>query len=89
MEEIIAGIQERHSYQPLLRRPAGASGDFNGVAKNSFLIKDGKLAGAVTETMISGNFAELLKNLRGISRETVCDGYSVLPWAAFDGITAK
>jgi len=43
----------------------------------------------VTETMISGNFAELLKNLRGISRETVCDGYSVLPWAAFDGIIAK
>ena len=59
------------------------------MAKNSFLIKDGRLAGAVTETMISGNFAELLQNLRGISRETVCDGYSVLPWAAFDGITAK
>lgn len=39
--------------------------------------------------MISGNFAELLKNLHGISRETVCDGYSVLPWAAFDGIIAK
>ena len=49
----------------------------------------GRLAGAVTETMISGNFAALLQNLRGISRETACDGSTVLPWAAFDGVTVK
>lgn len=89
LEEIIAGIKNGILINRFSGGQPGASGDFNGVAKNSFLIKDGKLAGAVTETMISGNFAELLKNLRGISRETVCDGYSVLPWAAFDGIIAK
>ena len=65
------------------RRPARRQRRFNGVAKNSFLIKDGKLAGAVTETTISGNFAELLKNLRGISRG---DGVRWLQCAALGGI---
>lgn len=89
LEELIAGIKNGILINRFSGGEPGPSGDFNGVAKNSFLIRDGRLAGAVTETMISGNFAELLQNLRGISRETVCDGYSVLPWAAFDGITAK
>ena len=89
LEELIAGIKNGILINRFSGGEPGPSGDFNGVAKNSFLIRDGRLAGAVTETMISGNFAELLQNLRGISHETVCDGYSVLPWAAFDGITAK
>ena len=88
-EELIAGIENGILINRFSGGQPGASGDFNGVAKNSFLIKDGRLAGAVTETMISGNFAALLQNLRGISRETACDGSTVLPWAAFDGVTVK
>lgn len=64
-----------------------ANGDFSGVAKNSFLIENGKIAGAVSETMISGNLAALLQNLRGLSVQTVEDGATSLPWAAFDGVT--
>ena len=64
----------------------GTNGDFSGVARNSFLVEDGQIKGAVSETMINGNLAELLNNLNSISRETVEDGYSVLPYMAFDKV---
>ena len=62
------------------------NGDFSGVAKNSFLVEDGEVKGAVSETMISGNLAELLNNLVAISRETVENGSCVLPYMAFDKV---
>lgn len=65
----------------------GQNGDFSGVAKNSFLVENGKIVGAVAETMINGNFTEMLQNVRAISRETEADGRGVLPWVAFDGIS--
>ena len=64
----------------------GANGEFSGVAKNSFLIENGKIGRAVTETMISGNLGRMLRQVRGISRETCADGSSVLPYLAVDGI---
>jgi PmbA protein len=66
-----------------------SNGDFSGVAKNSFLIENGKVTTPVSETMISGNMAEMLNNVRGFSKETVCDGSTVLPYAAFDGVTVS
>ena len=68
--------------------PAG-NGDFSGVAKNSFLIENGKIAYPISETMISGNMAEMLKNLKGISSEAVNYGSCIMPYAAFDGITVS
>ncbi len=64
----------------------GTNGEFSGVAKNSFLVEDGKITGAISETMINGNLADILNNLVAISKETVCDGMDVLPYMAFDGI---
>ncbi len=66
-----------------------ANGEFSSVAKNSFYVENGEIKYAVSETMISGNLAELLNNLRAISKETVADGYSVLPYAAFDNVTVS
>lgn len=40
----------------------------------------------MTETMINGNLADMLKNIVSISKETVEDGTSVLPYIAVDGI---
>ncbi len=62
------------------------NGDFSGVAKNSFLVEDGQIKGAISETMINGNLAELLNHLVAISKETVADGSTVLPYVAFDGV---
>ena len=65
----------------------GANGEFSGVAKNSFLIENGKIGPALSETMISGNMADMLNRLRAVSSEQVADGMMVLPYMAFDGIT--
>ena len=64
----------------------GTNGEFSGVAKNSFLIEGGKIAGAVTETMVNGNLGEIFNHIRAISSEVCCDGGSVIPWIAVDGI---
>ncbi|MBE6715763.1 MAG: TldD/PmbA family protein [Ruminococcaceae bacterium] len=68
--------------------PAG-NGDFSGVAKNSFLIKDGKIAQPLSETMISGNLALMVKCVEGISEESVNYGTCIMPYAAFGGITVS
>ena len=87
LESIIGGIKRGLLIGRFSGGEPGASGDFSGVAKNSFLIEDGRVTKPVSEVMISGNLASMLKNVRGISRETVSDGGGVLPYVAFDGIT--
>lgn len=66
-----------------------SNGDFSAVAKNSFLIENGKITKPISETMISGNLAEMLQNITDISRETAEDGSCVLPWVAFNGVTVS
>ena len=89
LDEIIAGIEKGILVGRFSGGDPAQNGDFSGVAKNSFLIENGKISCAVSETMISGNLAEMLNNLVAISKERVADGYSVLPYAAFDGITVS
>ncbi|QSX07087.1 TldD/PmbA family protein [Sedimentibacter sp. zth1] len=62
------------------------NGDFSGVAKNSFLVKDGQIKGAVNEVMISGNLSDLLNNVVDISKEVVEYGEMVLPYIAFKNV---
>jgi PmbA protein len=61
--------------------------DFNGVAKNSFYVVDGKVRHALYETMVTGNFQELLQNIHAVSRERVNFGYGSYPFVAASGIT--
>lgn len=89
IDDIIAGIDRGILVGRFSGGEPGASGEFSGVAKNSFLIENGKVTDAVSETMISGNLAQMLKNIRGISLETVNDGGGDMPYAAFDGITVS
>ncbi|MBR6359769.1 MAG: TldD/PmbA family protein [Lachnospiraceae bacterium] len=67
----------------------GANGEFSGIAKSSFLIENGKVTQALSETMINGNFADMINNLHGISSDVIEDGSSVLPYMAFDGIVVS
>ncbi len=89
LDGIIAGISNGILVSRFSGGAPGANGDFSGVAKNSFLIRDGRVTDAVSETMISGNLAEMLKNITAISRETVSTGSYVLPYIAFGGITVS
>ena len=87
LEELIAGVDRGLLLGRFSGGQPGTNGDFSGVAKNSFLIENGKITDAVSEIMINGNLADMLFRLRGVSKERVADGASVLPYAAFDGVT--
>lgn len=89
LDEIIAGIDNGILVCRFSGGEPAGNGDFSGVAKNSFLIKDGKISYSLSETMISGNLSQMLKNIREISKETVNDGCTILPYAAFDGVTVS
>ncbi|MDZ7685996.1 MAG: metallopeptidase TldD-related protein [Gammaproteobacteria bacterium] len=64
-------------------------GDFSGVAKNSYYIKDGKVQFPIKETTVSGNMVELLQNIDAVSSERLNFGNSLLPWVKVSGITAS
>ncbi len=65
------------------------NGDFSGVAKNSYLIENGRITNPVTEAMINGNLADMVRNLVDISKEVACDGMNVVPYMAFAGIVVS
>jgi PmbA protein len=57
-----------------------ANGNFSGVIKNSFLIDGGEVGPALSETMVSGNMAQMLMDVVAVSREALDgDGWR-LPW---------
>ena len=61
--------------------------DFSGVAKNSFYVEDGEIRYPLIETMVSGNFQDLLMNIRGVSSESIDFGGSEFPWLTASGVT--
>jgi len=65
------------------------SGDFSGVAKNSYYIENGEVKYPLAETMISGNTAEMLNNITEISRESVNNGLAQMPWMTIRGLTVS
>lgn len=66
-------------------RPA-SNGDFAGVIKNSFAIDGGKVGDALSETMITGNVAQMLKDVLAVSRERIDTGAYALPWVRVGGL---
>ncbi len=65
------------------------NGDFSGVAKNSYLIEDGKVRYPVSESMVSGNFAEMFMNINAVSSERADFGFAILPWIKASGVTVS
>lgn len=59
--------------------PSG-NGELSGVAKNSFYVENGQIKGAVTETMVNFNLADMMQNVTALSKETLCDGTMVVPY---------
>ena len=86
LEELIASVDKGLILGGFSGGQPGTNGEFSGVAKNSFLIENGKIKCAVTETMVNGNLGEAFKNIRGITKDVLCDGSSVIPYIAIDGI---
>jgi len=75
----------------LLCRFSGGSpsenGDFSGVVKNSYYIEDGEIKYPLIETMISGNLAEMLNQIKNISKERIDFGSAIFPWVQCSNLT--
>ena len=65
------------------------SGDFSGIAKNSYYIENGQIQYPLSETMISGNIADLFQNIKNISKERNDFGSDLVPWIQVRGITVS
>ena len=87
LEELIAGVEKGI----LLGRFSGGNpspaGDLSGVAKNSFLIENGKVKKALSEVMIAGNLADMLRDTVAVSQERENSGYWLLPWIRVKNVT--
>ncbi len=86
LEEIIKSVDKGLIMGGFSGGQPGTNGEFSGVAKNSFFVENGEVKYAVSETMVNGNLGEIVKNIRAISKEQVCDGYAVVPYIAVDGV---
>ncbi|MDD5418043.1 MAG: TldD/PmbA family protein [Candidatus Nanoarchaeia archaeon] len=64
------------------------SGDFSLPVINSFSVKNGEMSFPVKDTMISGNFFELLKNVRYIGNKYRQENSVVCPVVCFDNVQA-
>ncbi len=89
LEDMIKGIDKGLIINRFSGGHPSTNGDFSGVAKNSFIIENGRIGSAVSETMISGNIIDMLNNIVAISKEQETDGMSFMPWAEFDGVTVS
>lgn len=86
LERLIAGVDRGALVDRLsMGRPA-SNGDFSGVIKNSFLIQRGEVGSALSETMIAGNVAQMLRDVSAVSVERIDMGEWVVPWVGVQGL---
>ncbi|MBQ3317713.1 MAG: TldD/PmbA family protein, partial [Spirochaetales bacterium] len=86
LQEMIASVKKGLIVGGFSGGQPGASGEFSGVAKNSYYVEDGQIKGAVSELMINGNLGSALQDIRAISSEVLADGAMVVPYALVDNI---
>lgn len=89
LSEIVAETENGIIMNRFSAGSPGVNGDITGVAKNSFLVRNGKIVGAVSETMFSGNLAKMLLDVKAVSKERINDGSCILPWVSFGGVTVS
>ena len=63
-----------------------ANGDFSGIIKNSFAIDGGVVGTALSETMINGNVAQMLRDVVAVSAERIDTGGWCMPWVRVSGL---
>lgn len=86
LEDMIKGVKKGLWIGRLSGGHPASNGDFSAVAKNSFLIENGEIKQAVSETMVNGNLKDMLMSISAISKETVADGQTVLPFVAVENL---
>lgn len=86
LADMIKGVKKGLWVGRLSGGAPAANGDFSAVAKNSFLIEDGEIKQAVSETMINGNLKDMLMNISAVSEEALADGSTVLPFVSVENL---
>ncbi|UYM15366.1 TldD/PmbA family protein [Endozoicomonas euniceicola] len=80
LTDIIASTQEGVILGHLSGGAPADKGDFSGIAKNSYYVKDGQIQFPLAETMVSGNMATILRSIVAVSKDVVDFGDSRYPW---------
>jgi PmbA protein len=80
LSELIGTISRGAVVGRLSMGVPAANGEFSGVIKNSFAIVNGEVGPALSEAMICGNVAQMLRDIQGVSRERIDAGTTLLPW---------
>ncbi|MCR5452849.1 MAG: TldD/PmbA family protein [Lachnospiraceae bacterium] len=86
-EDMIKGLDRGLIVGAVSCGTPGPNGELSGVAKNSFYVENGKIKGAVIETMISGNLFDMFNNIKAISKEQLCNGKMVMPYIQIEKMT--
>ncbi len=79
LHEIISSVKEGVIVGRLSAAAPADKGDFSGVVKNSFYIRNGKLQYPLSETMISGNMARIFQDVTAVSKEVINFGHCRVP----------
>jgi PmbA protein len=87
LDDIVAGTKRGIILSRFSGGNPNSNLDFSGVAKNSFYVEDGRIRHALTETMVSGNLQDLLRNIHAVSREHANFGDHDYPNVAASGVT--
>lgn len=69
--------------------PYNHEGNFSGIVRGGLLIEDGCITRPISEVMVTGNFFDMHKNIRGVSSEYRLAGGDLTPWIVFDGLTIQ
>jgi PmbA protein len=80
LENVIGGVRRGALVGRLSMGSPAPNGNFSGVIKNSFAIEGGAVRTALSETMITGNMAQMLQDIVAVSRETLDGAGWRLPW---------
>lgn len=80
LAELVGSVRQGAIVGRLSMGNPAANGDFSSVIKNSFAIEGGAAGPALTESMIAGNMAQMLRDIVGVSRECIDSGDLRLPW---------
>lgn len=86
LDELLAGVEQGALVGRLSMGHPATNGDFSGVIKNSFRIEGGEVGTALREVMISGNVAQMLRDVVAVSRERIDTGGTCLPWLRVRGL---
>ncbi len=85
-DEMVASVKRGAVVSRLSMGSPAPNGDFSGVIKNSFLIEDGMRTQALSETMITGNVAQMLKDIEMVSSQVTDFGGNKAPWLKIKGL---